>query len=286
MIEITKWLRGIEKLASEVYTQAASIYADDPKLKKFLEDLAEDEAWHYHIMGSAKEYLASTPAIAPAISVDKKTSDEIIGGFTDIQVSLEKNTLTVDELLKKIVKVEFSEFNDIFLYVVNLLKDKTGEFKYPAARIQAHIKKIQSFLENSDIGPDALKKITELPPLWVENILIVDNEQIVTDLLKAILSSSGNIDVAHNGKEALGLIERKYYKLIISDTSMPIMDGPSLYKEAVAKFPKLINRFLFITGDVSNKWQAFFCENRVKYLAKPMEINILREVASKIILSK
>jgi CheY-like chemotaxis protein len=67
---------------------------------------------------------------------------------------------------------------------------------------------------------------------------------------------------------------------------MPIMDGLSLFKEVVAKFPKLKNRFLFMTGDLSPEREAFFDENRVKCLEKPMRIKILREEASKIILSK
>ena len=286
MTDIIEWLREIEHLANKVYLQAASIYADHPKLRKFLEDIAEDETWHYHVMGSVKKYLASIPDLVPVISVDKDTRDKITECFTDLQVGLEKNTLSIDELLIKIVKIELSEFNDIFLYVVNLLKEETNEYKYVAPKIQTHIKKIEYFLETVDGGTEALKKITELPPLWVENILIVDDERIITNLLKALLNRSGNIDVAPNGQEALRLIEKKYYKLIISDINMPIMDGLSLYKEAVAKFPKLITRFLFMTGDLSNKNQAFFSENRVKYLVKPVEINLLRKAASEIILSK
>ncbi len=285
MIDITKWLREIEYLSNKVYLQAASIFADDPKLKMFLEDIAEEEAWHYHVMGSAKEYLASIPALVPAISVDKETNNKIIGCFTDLQARLEKNTLSKAELIEKIVKVEFSEWNVIFLYVVNLLKEKTNVFKYPAARIQAHLNKIVSFLETVDNGSEALKKITTLPPVWVENILIVDDNQIITSLLRDIFNNSGNIDIAHNGQEALKMIEEKYYKLIVSDINMPIMDGISLYKEAVTKFPTLTNRFLFMTGNLSNENQTFFSENRVKYLTKPMEINVLREVAAEIILS-
>ncbi|MCP5007504.1 MAG: response regulator [Planctomycetes bacterium] len=121
--------------------------------------------------------------------------------------------------------------------------------------------------------------------MWVENILIVDDNQIITSLLRDIFNNSGNIDIAHNGQEALKMIEEKYYKLIVSDINMPIMDGISLYKEAVTKFPTLTNRFLFMTGNLSNENQTFFSENRVKYLTKPMEINVLREVAAEIILS-
>jgi len=286
MIDIIEWLQEIEHLANKVYLQAASIYTDPPELREFLEDLAEDEAWHYDVMERAKEYLVSETASVPAISVDKETKNEITGCFTNLQTGVEKNTLSIDELIKKIFKIELSECNQIFLYVVDLLKEKDFDFKYVAPKMQAHLKKIENFLEAIDGGKEALKKITELPPVWVENILIVDDQQIITDLLKAILRRSGNIDVAHNGQEALKLIEKKYYKLIISDINMPTMDGFSLYKEAVSKFPALKTRFLFVTGNLSRKSMVFFSENRITCLTKPVEINLLRDTALKIILSK
>jgi hypothetical protein len=71
MKKIIDWLREIDHLANEVYEMAASIYVDDRKFKRFLELNAEDEAWHYHVMGSASEYLESIPKIIPAISVNK-----------------------------------------------------------------------------------------------------------------------------------------------------------------------------------------------------------------------
>jgi CheY-like chemotaxis protein len=286
MKKIINWLREIEHLANEVYEIAASIYADDPKFKRFLEHNAEDEAWHYHVMGSASEYLESTPKIIPAISVNKGKNGKIIKNFSEMKVGLEQNTLSKDELIEKIIEVELSEWNDVFLYVVNVLKEKTNEFKYPAARIQAHIKRIEGFLKTVENRTEILKKIAALPPIWVENILIVDDQEVITVLLKGLLNRSGNIDVAHNGQEAMKLIERKFYKLIISDVDMPIMDGLSLFKEAVVKFPKLNNRFLFMTGDLSPEKQEFFDENRVTCLEKPMQIQVLKEEATKIILSK
>lgn len=166
------------------------------------------------------------------------------------------------------------------------MKDKSSAFKYPAARIQAHVKEIENFLNSVERNPDVLKKITELPPIWIENILVVDDQEMITDLIQSLLNRSGNIDVANNGKEALNLIVNKYYKLIVSDIDMPVMDGLSFYNEAVKKYPSLKNRFLFMTGDLSPERQAFFIEKRVKYLAKPMDISVLREEAAKIIISK
>ena len=198
---------------------------------------------------------------------------------------LEKKTISKEEFIEKIVEAELSEWNDIFLYVVNILKEKTNEFIYPASRIQAHIKKIDRFLEKTGDHSIILKKLRALPPVWTENILIVDDEEMITTLIKSLLNREGNIDVANNGVEALNYLEKKFYKLVISDIDLPKMDGLSFYKKSVAKFPTLRKRFLFMSGDLSPERKAFFDENHLKYLSKPMKIKVLREAASEIILS-
>jgi CheY-like chemotaxis protein len=147
------------------------------------------------------------------------------------------------------------------------------------------LREIEYFLETVENNPAVLKKIYTLPPVWIENILIVDDELMIAELIKALLNRSGNIDLAHNGQDALDLIEKNYYKLIITDIDMPIMDGLTLYQKTIAKFPESINKFLFITGDLSPERQTFFDNNGLKCLAKPMQINVLREEAKKIILS-
>ena len=286
MKEIIKWLREIEHLANKVYSQAALFYANDANLKNFLEHTAEEEAWHYHVMGSAADYLSTEPDFIPVIAVDDKTKDKITNYFLEINKGIEEGTLSRTELIEKIVEVELSEWNDIFLYVVTFLKEKTCEFKYPAARIQTHIKEIEYYLETVEGRPQALKKIKELPPIWIENILIVDDEEMITALLKSLLNRSGNIDIAHNGQEALKMMEGKFYKLIVTDIDMPKMDGLRFYTKAVEKYPSSRNRFLFMTGDLSSERQAFFDDKQIQYLAKPMNISALREEAAKIIISK
>ena len=62
MKKLIMWLREIEQLAHEVYVEAAIVYDNDPQFKAFLENIAEDKAWHYHVMGSAAEYFNTTPA--------------------------------------------------------------------------------------------------------------------------------------------------------------------------------------------------------------------------------
>ena len=285
MKKLVRWLREVEHKANDIYLKAATVYADDPQFKAFLEHIAEDEAWHYHVMGSAAEYFNSIPPPVSVISVDKDTSDKVINLFSDIRERLEKKTISKEEFTEKIVEAELSEWNDIFLYVVNILKEKTNEFIYPVVRIQGHIKKIVRFLEKTGNHSIILKKLRELPPVWMENILIVDDEEMITALIKSLLNRDGNIDVANNGEEALNYLENKFYKLVISDIDLPKMDGLSFYKKSVEKFPTLKKRFLFMSGDLSPERKAFFDENHLKYLSKPMKIKVLREAASEIILS-
>ncbi len=285
MRDIINWLRKIEQMAGDVYQQAAAVYADDIKLRKFLDRLAEDEAWHYHVMGSAAEYIASESVSRPVISVDMETSDGIINYFSDIRAGLEQHSISKDELIEKIASVELSEWNDIFLYVVNVLKDKSSQFEYPAAKMQAHINRINYYLDSIENSSETLARLTSLPPVWVENILVVDDQKMITDLIQSLLSRLGNIDVAHNGRDALDRIMSKYYKLIISDIDMPIMDGLSLYAAAAEKIPEIKRRFMFITGDLSPDRQRFLEKNNTRFLLKPMNISDLKDAASAILFS-
>jgi CheY-like chemotaxis protein len=203
-----------------------------------------------------------------------------------MEEGLENKTLTKQALIEKIIEAERSEWNHIFLYVVNFLTEKNSEFGYPAARLQAHIKEIEYYVASLGSGAEFIQKFNELPKVWVESILIVDDEKMITSLIQALLERSGKIDVAHDGQQALQLIENKYYKLIITDIDMPVMDGISLYKEVIDKYPKTCSRFLFITGDLSPERQAFFDANQLRYLAKPMQIKTLKEEADRILLAR
>ncbi len=284
MIEIVKWLRQVEHLASEAYSQGADVYLKDTTLHHFLKENAEDEAWHYHVMGSAAEYLSSVPHSNPAIKIDKHTREKIFNYLGEIQKGVEDKSLTREKLIELIVRLELSEWNDIFFYVINHLKEQTTEFKYPAIRFQAHLKNIENFVSKVEQNSSLLNKIKEIPSIWIEKILIVDDEKPILKLVKALLNKSGNIDTALNGAEALKMIENNYYKLIISDIDMPKMDGISLYKNISKTIPSINNRFLFMTGNTSQKRKDYFTQQQVDFIEKPMDICLLREKAEKILL--
>jgi CheY-like chemotaxis protein len=219
------------------------------------------------------------------MSIDIEIREKIINCFLYLRDGVERQTLARDSFIEKMVEAEFSEWNDIFLYVVNSLKEGSNEFKFPAAKMQSHIQSIAEYIEKVEDKSGIIDKVRNLPPVWIEKILIVDDMPIVAKIVKNMLKCEGDIDIAENGKNALELIDKKFYKLVISDIDMPVMDGMALFEEAVRRYPKLKNRFLFMTGDLSPGRKSFCNHTNVKCLEKPISVNRLREEAKKIILS-
>jgi putative two-component system response regulator len=66
-------------------------------------------------------------------------------------------------------------------------------------------------------------------------IMVVDDEPGILSALVETLEDDYEMMTATNGKEALALLEKKKPDLIISDVSMPVMDGLELMRNLKAK---------------------------------------------------
>ncbi len=104
-----------------------------------------------------------------------------------------------------------------------------------------------------------------------KRILVVEDEPSIADLLKAVIEGVGfDVDTAEDALSAIDKLQNKDYDLIISDMRMPNMDGKGLFRVVESIRPELLNRIIFITGDLVNPdTKKFFDENKCKFLAKP-----------------
>lgn len=67
-------------------------------------------------------------------------------------------------------------------------------------------------------------------------ILLVDDEQDYCDVLKMILETKGYATMTcNNGQEALELLEKSDFDIVVTDLSMPVMDGYQLLLEIKAR---------------------------------------------------
>ena len=271
MKDLVAWLTHIESMSARIYRHCAE-YFQDPALKAFLEHSADDEAVHYKIMISAAETLLVHPEIKAAITMDPETQWRIERPLRSMAESLKSKTLSREALIDGIIEIEFSEWNRIFLYVVNSLIRIQPEFKLSAAKIQNHLRRIEHFLGSDSYGKQKIDAIRDLPPVWHEKILVVENDPAVLEILVTILGKEGVVDSATNGKLGLEKMQKTYYRMIVSDVGMPVMSGIEMFQAAAAAFPGLAGRFLFLTGYPSQETVAFFDDNNLKFLVKPVSI--------------
>lgn len=272
-----EWLVQMEDESGNTYTDAAKLFPDDTEFCGLLKGLAEDENQHHKLLKKAQRSLENTtetPLDPAYLHLDEKTKKKIRKPLLKFIEAIKKGTLTREETLDHIIRIEYSEWNDLFSYVLGSMKDTSADFIDVATKIQQHRRRIERFLENHIEYAHQLKKIKPLPTLWNENLLIVEDNDTVASMLHVILNEEGSVEMVANGKDALQKISRKFYAAIISDVEMPNMNGLDLYRAAIKKFPDIRERFIFFTGN--EKHVSFFKKSGVKYLIKPASIDEIR----------
>ena len=110
-------------------------------------------------------------------------------------------------------------------------------------------------------------------------ILIVDDNEDMCYYIKSVLEDDFNICVAHNGKQALEILEKNSKPdLIISDIMMPFIDGLQLREKIRQNAAYSDIPFIFLTAksSISSKIEGYqtgvidyickpFCANSLKY---------------------
>jgi putative two-component system response regulator len=87
-----------------------------------------------------------------------------------------------------------------------------------------------------------------------EVILIVDDNEVLRTALEEMLSMAGFVILtAANGREALGRMEYVIPNLIISDITMPVMDGYAFFEEVRERSEWLSIPFIFLTARGAKK---------------------------------
>lgn len=121
------------------------------------------------------------------------------------------------------------------------------------------------------------------------SVLIVDDEEMMRDLLKRILSRGGfEIITASSGNEALKKLATNQVDLVISDIKMPGMDGFELLKEIRSNYPDLSVIMMTAFGDTYTVKDALLL-GADEYVTKPFKSHEITLVVERVywrILSK
>jgi YesN/AraC family two-component response regulator len=114
-----------------------------------------------------------------------------------------------------------------------------------------------------------------------KKILIVDDDVRIRALLKEILSS-GPYEVieAQNGKEGLERVHKEHIDLIITDRSMPVLDGLGLLKALKEEKRQIPTLMISAYGD-EDVWAEAIGLGAEDYVLKPFSTESVMKVVEK-----
>jgi len=109
-------------------------------------------------------------------------------------------------------------------------------------------------------------------------LLVVMDDEHARGLLVAVLRADGYpVDAAGSRAEALSLIDRHPYALVLSALRMPQLDGPALSEVLEARWPLALPALVFVTQPVFAPDHArFLMESAAPLLqwpARPADIS-------------
>lgn len=139
--------------------------------------------------------------------------------------------------------------------------------------------------EQKQLMRSTQKESTATLDVWEKSILIVDDNEMNLKVLNGLLSSTKARVVAEpGGEEALAVLKKKKFDIVLTDAFMPHVDGEALLLE-VKTNPKHLNYdtpFVVVTADaLSDSRERYLAMGFDDYISKPIEILRLKEVLKK-----
>ena len=112
-------------------------------------------------------------------------------------------------------------------------------------------------------------------------VMVVEDDVELLEALTETLASAGYA-VAHagDGCEALQVLEKQDFDLLVSDIQMPNMDGHSLLKKVKETYPEMPVMLMTAYGSIQQAVDAMR-DGAVDYMVKPFEAEVLVNMVSR-----
>ena len=107
-------------------------------------------------------------------------------------------------------------------------------------------------------------------------LIIEDDPESRAVLAKALAAAHFDSVTVGDGREALQILAREDFAVILSDINMPELDGKQLFDFLDKNMPEARSRVIFVTGETGNPATREFLEaSGQPYLPKPVELPLL-----------
>jgi two-component system response regulator HupR/HoxA len=114
-----------------------------------------------------------------------------------------------------------------------------------------------------------------------EKILVVDDQIEILNALERQLKDDYKVYTSSNGEEALGLVEKNIFAVVLADQRMPGMTGVDFFDKSMSIQPEIVRILITAYADIQasidavNKGQIYY------YVSKPWEPDELRLIVQR-----
>jgi DNA-binding NtrC family response regulator len=109
------------------------------------------------------------------------------------------------------------------------------------------------------------------------SVLVIDDEEILANAVKRLLSSLHDVTVVHRIADARSALASSNFDAIVCDLMLPDGTGMELHAEIVARDPRLAGRMLFTTGGAyTDVASTFLASVSNPHIEKPFDVKALR----------
>lgn len=113
-----------------------------------------------------------------------------------------------------------------------------------------------------------------------EQILIIDDEMPIRRLLEKMFCNDYEVTTAGDAFEALELIKKNNFSLIISDQRMPGMTGVELFEKTRLMYPQITR--ILLSGYIEKSDLQYAFENELihQFVSKPWSVKELKAMVA------
>jgi PAS domain S-box-containing protein len=153
--------------------------------------------------------------------------------------------------------------------------------EFPAGQAQSD----EADTDSGDKVSSAIKPAETFSTHCAGRILVLDDEKSIAEMLSEMLGLLGyETAVCNFPAQALELIKKQEFDLIISDFRMPGLNGEQFFGLATKQSPALARRIIFLTGDVVNDETLKFLNSTGNpHLAKPFDLARVRAIVAEVL---
>jgi len=116
------------------------------------------------------------------------------------------------------------------------------------------------------------------------SVLLIDDEEGLRRAVVSFLKRRGmHIIAVEDGGDALRVLRRERFDVIVSDVRMPGMSGGEFLERLRREHPAMVNRLIFTTGDTfASDTSSLLRDSGVPSLVKPYDFAKLEGVVRKV----